>query len=396
MKLTYIFNREITSEKASLVQTVHMCDAFVSNGINVEMAFPFTRGQPEMPDDYLSKRFGIETRFNLSFYSKVMLFNRFGIIGSYFGIKKFLSASNDSDLYFTRCPMIFTYLAARNLPVIYEAHNAKIHNDSEFYNRFWTNKVISSSHMNNCLAFITISKNLGNYWSGKGVPSDKILSLHDGFDKEMFKEDGPKVQSRSLLNLPGERKIVTYTGSLYPDREIENIIQLAKHFPDELFIVVGGPEKNATYYRALASKNNASNIIFTGQVEHRNIPLYLNASDVLLALWSDKVPTINYCSPLKVFEYMASGRIMVAHGFPTIKEVVRHNENGLLVEPGNFHDLVEKTRHALNNTNVQLMEQQAREEAVKEYSWVTRAAKILEKVEVTPGFVRKKLKIQIS
>jgi glycosyltransferase involved in cell wall biosynthesis len=63
---------------------------------------------------------------------------------------------------------------------------------------------------------------------------------------------------------------------------------------------------------------------------------------VLLALWSKKVPTINYCSPLKIFEYMASGRIMVAHGFPTIKEVIKHNKNGLLARPDDFNDLVEK------------------------------------------------------
>ena len=392
MKLTYIFNREITSDKASLVQAVYMCEAFASIGVDVEMALPLSK--PARSYDYLFERFDIKHEFKLSFYSKIMLFNRLGIIGSYFGIKKFLTKS-EADIYFTRCPMIFTYLAEKRLPVIFEAHNANIHNDVKFYDRFWMNRVIKSSRKKNCLAFITISENLGKHWTRKGVPQQKVIALHDGFNTCMFKEDIGKIKARSELGLPLKNKIITYTGSLYPDREIENIISLAAYFPDSLIIVVGGPRSNSEYYKTLSNEKNITNIKFTGPVEHREIPLYLYASDVLLALWSKKVPTINYCSPLKIFEYMAAGRIIVAHAFLTIKEVIKHEKNGLLAGPGNFDDLVDKTRHALNNTNVQLMERQAKEEAFKKYSWVTRAAKILEKVEVTPRFARKKLKTQI-
>jgi glycosyltransferase involved in cell wall biosynthesis len=396
MKLTYIFNREITSDKASLVQAVHMCNAFASNGVDVLMALPRFQGQSKVPDDYLMKRFGIKTKFNVCYYSKIKLFNRLGIIGSYFGIRKLLSKKITTDIYFTRCSLIFTILSKKKLPVIYESHNATIHKDSEIYNRFWINKVIKSSQMSSCLAFIAISENLGKYWSAKGVPPEKVLALHDGFDKEMFNESVDKIKARSILNLPLHKKLITYTGSLYPDREIENIIMLAKYFPDELFVVVGGPKKNAADYQALASMENINNIMFTGPVEHREIPIYLYASDVLLALWSKKVPTINYCSPLKVFEYMASGCIMIAHGFPTIKEVVRHNENGLLVEPDNFNDLVEKTRIALNrNTHFEFIGNQAREEAFQEYSWDERVSKILQKVGVVSDYARKNLKSQI-
>ena len=48
IKLTYIFNREITSGKASLVQAVYMCDAFASTGVDVEMALPLSKPAREM------------------------------------------------------------------------------------------------------------------------------------------------------------------------------------------------------------------------------------------------------------------------------------------------------------------------------------------------------------
>jgi glycosyltransferase involved in cell wall biosynthesis len=377
MKLTYIFNREITSDKASLVQSIYMCDAFASQGIDVEMSFPTGKEKIDVSNGYLSRRFGIKNEFNLSFYSKVMLFNRLSIIGSYFGIKKFLK-ENEADLYFTRCPMIFTQLASKKLPVIYEAHNSKIHNKIKLFDRYWARKVLEASHMDNCLLFITISKALSDYWEKKGVPIKKLLPLHDGFSNLMFKINTGKIQARSQLNIQQENKIVTYTGSLYPDREIENIIKLAKRFPGVLFIVVGGPRSNADYFRALAREKKLNNITFTGPVEHSKVPLYLYASDVLLALWSAKVPTINYCSPLKIFEYMAAGRIIIAHGFPTIKEVIRNNENGLLVIPGDFQDLVEKLKIALNSPGNNLIERKARDEAFKKYSWNERAGKIIE------------------
>jgi hypothetical protein len=126
MKLVYVFNREITAQKASVVATIHMCDAFASNGVNVEIALPFEKEKIDVSQKYLFERFGIKNRLNFSYYPKIMLFNRFGLLGSYFGIKKYLLNSN-ADIYFTRCPMIFTLLANSKVPVIYEAHNAEIH-----------------------------------------------------------------------------------------------------------------------------------------------------------------------------------------------------------------------------------------------------------------------------
>ena len=56
-------------------------------------------------------------------------------------------------------------------------------------------------------------------------------------------------------------------------------------------------------------------------------------------IWTDKTNTMNYCSPLKLFEYMAAGRIIVGHDFPTISEVLTNNETALLVPPDSFEAL---------------------------------------------------------
>ena len=380
MKLVYIHSTEITSGKANVVQAISMCEAFASKGIDVELVTPYPKEKIVAPDEYLAGKFGIKNKIDISFYHKIELFNRLDMLGSYFGVRKFIKKST-GELFFTRCPLILTLLTSKNMPVIFEAHNTKIHYRNKFLDSYWSKKIIKASKMNSFMAFISISKKLGDFWEKKGVPNEKILPLHDGFSSQLFQENVTRHNARIKLNLPGDKKIVTYSGSLYPDRNIEKIIDLAKYFPRELFIVIGGPKENADFYQSLAKETRVANIQFTGPVKHTMIPYYLYASDVLLALWSKKVPTINYCSPLKIFEYMAAGRIIVAHGFPTIKEVIRHEENGLLVTPDDFNDLVEKTDMALYNTNLKGIEKQARSEAFEKYKWVTRAAEILEKVK---------------
>ena len=173
-------------------------------------------------------------------------------------------------------------------------------------------------------------------------------------------------------------KVVTYTGGLYMHRGIENIIYLAKAFPNLHFCVVGGPEKNRQHFQKLSQEKSISNIKFMGFVEHNLIPDYLYASDILLALWSSKVPTINYCSPLKIFEYMAAGRTIVAHDFPTIREVLENEKDAILCEPDNFNSLRLGLIKALDEKNSANFGKLSRNKAFKLYSWDNRVSKLLE------------------
>jgi glycosyltransferase involved in cell wall biosynthesis len=145
-------------------------------------------------------------------------------------------------------------------------------------------------------------------------------------------------------------------------------------------MIIGGPDKQRLYYQKMAAEKELTNIEFIGRIEHKRIPDYLYASDVLLAIWSEKVPTINYCSPLKVFEYMASGRIIVAHSFPTIKEVLTHGETALLADPYSADDLLKKLQKGLSLEYPSTIAEQARLLAFEKYSWTIRAKKILESI----------------
>ena len=185
-------------------------------------------------------------------------------------------------------------------------------------------------------------------------------------------------EAREILKIDSNRPIITYLGRIYKNRRIDDIVKLSKIFNEINFYVVGGPNERAEYYSKLVTKENINNLTFVGQVPHEKTPLYLYASDILLALWSKDVPTINYCSPLKIFEYMASGRIIIAYNFPTIGEMLKNNETALLVEPESINGLAEAINYALNN-DLSNLGINARREAFKNYSWYGRAHRILNK-----------------
>jgi glycosyltransferase involved in cell wall biosynthesis len=266
------------------------------------------------------------------------------------------------------------------IPIIYETHNNIFYHRFRFINNYFKKKLIRASKENIIFKIVFISENLKKFWINQGIESSKTLVLHDGFNSKFFEEKISQKNARKSLRLPQNKKIAVYTGSLFPDREIENIIKLASNLPEVLFVIVGTPRKYVDYFLKIAEDRKIKNVILTGSKPYQEIKNYLYAADILLALWSSKVPTINYCSPLKLFEYMASGKIIVAHRFPTIREVLKHRTNALLVKPNEFADLLEKVKDALKISYPNEISHNARKIAFGKYTWNIRAKAILDNI----------------
>jgi len=376
MKILYIHNTIIDSEKANLIQVLSMCNAFVDNGIEVELALPNPTIIIQDINKYILNRFGIKVKFNILHFS-----SRFRNlkIQKYFGNKsiKNLLLNSNAEYVFTRTPNYIKMILDSKKKIIFESHNNLLHNRISFIDKYWKKKIIKYSNRNKFILFICISKNLSNFWLKMNIPKLKLLDLHDGFDIEAYKKIIKKNDARNKLKLPLNKKIVMYTGSLYPDREIENILWLAKQYSQILFYIIGGPNKLKDNYINISKSMHLENVIFTGHVPHKEISVYLFSADVLLALWSKKVPTINYCSPLKIFEYMASGKTIIAHDFITIREVLKDQEDAYLVNPSIKNHLVLSLDRALNKNSNQLGEK-ARKKVFHSFTWDIRAKKIID------------------
>ena len=358
-----------------------MCQAFAEHGINVTLAVPESKNGSTDIEKIVFDCLGQKESFSFVFFKKYMFQGRFNTLGAFWGLKHLLK-THPTDICYVRTPLSFSLALSFGLSTIFESHNALLHTKSFLLDLFWRRRVVRLSKHKKSIKIITISEALAEVWRARGVADKKILVLHDGFDIGKYNNQPSIGEARKLLGISIHKKIVLYTGSLYEDRGIENVLALARAFPDVQFMVVGGPEGRKLHYCQIAREKGLQNIRFTGRISHRSIPLYLAAADVLLAIWSRKVPTINYCSPLKIFEYMASGRIIVGQGFPTIKEVLTDSESAYLADPNSFDELAKKLRVALHDTYPSKVADNARKLAFKYYSWDKRAKKILNDISI--------------
>ena len=352
-----------------------MCQAFSGLGITVTLALPGIKIKKQDIHDYIYDKYGINIKFTIYFF-KYKYINR--ILNKYLWHRAIndLLLKYTTDVAFTRTVQMIGPLIDNNINVIYESHNNKLHNNSFLIDTLLKNILLKYSNNKHLTRISCISERLARYWADRGIPEEKLLTLHDGFSAEMFKNRLDTSRSRQIVNIPNNKKIVVYAGSLYQDREIENILVLAKELTEANFIIIGGPEKRKIFYLELMRKMGLKNVEFLGHMPHHKIPLYLYSANLLLAMWSPKVPTIGYCSPLKVFEYMASGTPIIAHDFPTVKEVLNHGHNAYLVEYGNKRDLLSLSRKVLNSSSNKIGDN-ARDDAFAKYTWRSRAKKYL-------------------
>lgn len=364
----------------TLLQVFSMCNAFSRAGYQVSLVM---EGDTNFEYDlslFTMNSFNECIIFKIESWEKRhtnRMVNRFLVKPKIVEIAK----KQNPDIIFTREPFILKDLIKLNIPLVFESHSSRLHIRFSLIHFFLKKRIISASKSPAFKCLFSISEALSNYWQNNGVPKNKLFHWHDGFDSKLFETYVDKITARENLKLPIDKPIVTYTGGLYPDREIDNIILLAKEYPKVQFLVIGGPEKNRAYYQGIADKENILNISFLGFVKHTSIPQYLYASDVLLALWSSKVPTINFCSPLKLFEYMAAGRIILAHNFPTIREVLVDNEDAIFTKPDNFEDLKNKLGTALNTINSNRLGLNARKKAYNMYTWDDRVKGLISFME---------------
>ena len=179
---------------------------------------------------------------------------------------------------------------------------------------------------------VTVSEEVAGYVRGIGASPDRVHVAPNAVDTARFhpRVDGTRV--RSDLGISDDF-VIGFTGSLKKWHGVDVLISawLEAAEPGWSLLIVGeGPEwpKLATH---AGTPGHHGRIVFTGAVSHYEMPEYVAAMDVAVAPYRS-VPDF-YFSPLKLFEYLAAGKAVVASEIGQIPSVVRHGGNGLLVPP---------------------------------------------------------------
>ena len=190
--------------------------------------------------------------------------------------------------------------------------------------------------------------------------------------------DGMRVPPRPPGPLPSE-PVIGYAGHLYAWKGVDVLLQALALVPGARGLIVGGHEKEPDLERVKTlarSLGIADRVTFTGLVEPAKVPEHVARAMVLVLPNPASAISTHFTSPLKLFEYMAAGRAIVASDLPSIREVLQDNEQALLVAPGNAEALAAAIKRLLDDRP--LAEHLARSAyaAAPQYTWARRAEKL--------------------
>jgi glycosyltransferase involved in cell wall biosynthesis len=172
---------------------------------------------------------------------------------------------------------------------------------------------------------------------------------------------------------------IGYAGHLYPWKGVDLIIEAVAALKDTRGLIIGGHEQEPDLARvkALAEQLQcASRVTFTGLIPPAAVAARLRQADVLALPNPASSLSSTFTSPLKLFEYMASGRPIVASDLASLREVLRDGENALLVEPGNPQALTAGIHRIKDDAALgRRLAEQARQD-VRQFTWARRAERL--------------------
>ncbi len=322
MKLIYISILRFPSEKIQSGLVMRSCEKFAERGMKVELWIPrrFNKDNSDPFGRYGSKRnFTIKQlpvldlvpflRGNAGFSLLSLTFNLAVLVYAWMrGLMR-------GALFYTHGP-IAVFLLAFFRPLIFmEIHELnKNFKRSNYYIRWLFSRVS---------LFLATNKFKTDFLHKEfHIPYDRIIRQPNAVNTEMFGIDTGREEARKKLGLPLEEKIVLYTGML-TDWKGADIFLTASELltKSEVIYVAGGTDKDISEYKQKAE--GKKHLVIVGRKPHQEIPLWLRAADVLVLPHTAKFAIAKYdASPVKLFEYLASGRPVVISDLPSMREIV--------------------------------------------------------------------------
>ncbi len=209
------------------------------------------------------------------------------------------------------------------------------------------------------------------------VDRTKTIPVSAGVNLNLFKKDSNgRAAMRERLGVGPEGVLVGYIGTFQIWHGVDTIITCSKllkdDFPNLKFLFVG---PGSDSFKSLAEKLNVAHLcIFTGPVNYDDVPLYINACDVLLAPYNPSADTMRQKFgvgfPLKVLEYMACGIPVVSTRIQPVDLIIKDKETGILIEPGDAEQLAGAIKYLIQNpVKAERFSENARALVQNNYSW---------------------------
>lgn len=383
-KLFLIFHGRFPGEKAAAIFTAKNAEAFAEAGFVVTVLAPRRLARlRKSPQEF----FGVKNNFRVVYLPIIDLFAfpflkylAFTISYSLFSISVFFyflftifyslfSSRSRENLIYSNEPLPLLFASMIFPKTFFEVH--------DFPRKSFLNKILMSRVMG------IIST---NRWKADelvrrfDIPRDKILFEPNAVDASRFgRAIGKEIRQR--LPLATDTVLIGYAGTLKTmsmEKGIQTLLEALVILPKRFkCLIIGGLREDIEIYRKEANKLGvADRAVFTGWMHYDSVPEHLAACDILVAPFPKTEHYEHYMSPMKIFEYMAAGKPIVASRLQAIIEVVGEDA-AYFAEPDNPKDLAKAIEKAASDAGAKEKVARARE-IIERHTWTKRAERITE------------------
>lgn len=341
-----------------------MCQAFADNGHEVVLIAPDHKDQYEKNITNIYDFYGIRSNFKIIKLSIPKI--RVRTLVYTFNILKNLFI-HKPELVYGRCLRGCNISSLAGFKTIFESHR-------------FEREAIKLSKNRNFEKLVVITQALKDKYTTDGHLNERIIQVApDGADKVRDFETKAELKGKEN-NLK-----LGYVGHLYRGKGIEIIEKIATKVADDIeFHIIGGMKSDMDYWN---KKIDSENVYFYGFVSQAKVSSYINALDICMLPNQKKVyghgiggnrgaNIGDYTSPLKMFEYMAHRKPIIASNLTVLREVL-NDDIAILVDPENENQWIE----AINKLKDKNLREKISNEAFKEfknYTWKNRAEKVLQ------------------
>lgn len=372
-EIVYVANTRLPTEKAHGLATVKICEAFMLVGTKVTLVIPqLWRRAGDIFSEYgIKKHFDIRKVLTVDLLPITLLsgLNRITFLLQMVSFSIFSAIycravyGKKGIVYFSHDYIPLYFLSLIGLTIYYDIHHFPGTN-------FMYKRVMDKSIGFSVQTLWKNDKIISDY----KLPNDMVVYWPNGTDVEMFSVDVSRSDARRELGLVESGNIALYTGALFDWKGVDTLIasiELLKK--DTKLYIVGGSKTDIEEFKIKYPTSINERIIFVSHVSRKDIILWMKAANVLVLPNTGKQKvSLYYTSPMKLFEYMASGTPIVSSRVPSIQEIV--DETCVyFAEPDNPHSFAVSINEAIENVVKSKKLSEASQTRVAKYSWVSRA-----------------------
>jgi glycosyltransferase involved in cell wall biosynthesis len=197
---------------------------------------------------------------------------------------------------------------------------------------------------------VSISEVLKDYLMRYGAPTAKFQVIPNGVDHLAIQPGPPDPELLNELNLQG-KLVIGFVGSFQFFCQLEGFFHLSrslcKTFPNLVFLFIGAGDTALALHRLSQTDGLLHRFLFTGAVEHEAVPKYLSLMNIVISPYRGDY--LFYGSSMKLLEYMAAGKAVLATALGQIKELIQDGVNGILYDDNDWAGMTQKLEILIRN-----------------------------------------------